>query len=72
MADQVYQIGDVRDKVLALLHQERCAVKAGAICLRLGMPYWAVKAGIDAALAGGLVVYVLGDGYRVAEQKGVV
>ena len=59
----------MRDKVLALLRKERGAVKAGAICLKLAMPYWAVKAGIESALVGRLVVYVPGEGYRIASGE---
>lgn len=68
MGEQVYRIGDLRDRVLALLRQERGAVSAGTICQRLNMPYWAVKAGIELAQTDGLAVYVPGDGYRAADE----
>lgn len=65
MADAVYRIGDVRDKVLALLRKEG-VMTAGAISLKLGMPYWAAKSGIESGQAGGLIVFVPGAGYRAA------
>lgn len=71
MSDQVYRIGDLRDKVVAMLRKERAAVSAGAICLRLALPYWAVKAGIESAVAGNLIVYVPGEGYRIAGGQAV-
>lgn len=65
MVDQVYRIGAVRDKVLALLRKTGRVMAAGEIAEALALPYWAVKAGIESAQAGGLAVYVFGEGYEI-------
>lgn len=69
--DQVYRIGSVRDKVLALLRTQARVMTAQALTEALGMPYWAVKAGVEAAQIGGLAVYVPGAGYEIASKEHV-
>lgn len=67
--DQVYRIGSVRDKVLLLLRKRAKAMTAGELAEVLGLPYWAVKAGMEAAQLGGLAVYVPGVGYEIASKE---
>lgn len=69
MVDQVYRIGDLRDKVLTLLRKTGRVMSAGEIAEALSLPYWAAKAGIDSAQAGGLAVYVFGAGYEVESKQ---
>lgn len=67
--DQVYRIGDLRDKVLLLLRKRAKAMTAGELTEVLGLPYWAVKAGVEAAQLSGLAVYVPGKGYEIASKE---
>lgn len=67
--DQVYRIGDLRDKVLLLLRKRAKAMTAGELTEVLGLPYWAVKARVEAAQLGGLAVYVQGEGYEIASKE---
>lgn len=67
--DQVYRIGDLRDKVLLLLRKRAKAMTAGELTEVLGLPYWAVKAGVEAAQLAGLAVYVPGVGYEIASKE---
>lgn len=67
--DQVYRIGDVRDKVLAVLRRKARVVSAGDLACELGLPYWAVKSGVEAAQLAGLAVYVPGAGYEIASKE---
>lgn len=57
MVDQVFRIGDLRDRVLALLHKQSTPMTAGAIARELGLPIWAVEAGLDAAFTGDLLSF---------------
>ena len=64
--DEIYRVEELRERVLKLLRQ-RGRMKSGAICLLLGLPFWAVTAALDSALKGGLVTYEPVQGFGVVE-----
>lgn len=68
MADQVYRIVDLRDRVIAFLRTQEHGAKAGFIATSLQLPLWAVFHGLDAALEGKYAVLVAGHGYFAAEN----
>nr|WP_315242151.1 hypothetical protein [uncultured Albidiferax sp.] len=65
----IYRIETVRDQVLHLLRTQTKAVSRDLIALAQGLPTYAVDAGLEAALAGGLVTYAAGDGWWIASKR---
>ena len=57
MGEQVYRIEFLRDRVVALLQERKATLTAGAIAVALDLPFWAVQAGVEAALAADQVQF---------------
>lgn len=68
MADQIFRVEELRLQVLGLLRKQE-PMKAGAICMALGVPLWATFSALESAVAAKLVVYVPGRGYELASDK---
>lgn len=68
--DAVYRIEDLRARVVALLRKEKKAITAGAIAVKLQLPFYAVQAGLESALVGELVEFASPDGWWI--KAGVV
>lgn len=66
MADQVYRVEELRRQIVDLLRGKSAPMKAGAIAMALGLPLWAVFAGLDSAVVAELVVLDVANGYAVA------
>jgi hypothetical protein len=71
MCDQVYRIGDLRKKVVDALRKRNAPTTSGALCVELGLPLWAVAAGLDAAAVAGMVDFSSPLGYRAVPVGGV-
>lgn len=65
--NQIFEIEAVRKKCLDLLRKEGRPMTTGEICLTLGLPFWAVQAGMDSARVGGLATFAGGAGWSVAQ-----
>lgn len=66
MAEGVFRIEDVRDRVVACLRKESRAISHEALVAKVALPVWAVDAGLESALLGGLVTYAAGQGLWIA------
>jgi len=67
MGEQVYRVEDLRLQMLAVLRRNQ-PMKAGAICMAMRVPLWAVFAAIESAVAAKLVTYVPGAGYELVDD----
>lgn len=65
MDQQVYEIEAVRKRCLDLLRAEARVMTPGEICMQLGLPFWAVMAGLDSARTARLAVFTPGCGWHV-------
>lgn len=65
MAEQVYRIEFLRDKVVALLRSHGKGMTRGAIANKLELPLWAVDSGLEAAVTADLVEFISPDGYWI-------
>ena len=62
--DEIYRVEELRLRVLNLLRKEG-PMKAGDICMKLTLPYWAVSSALDSAMFAGLVSYDPARGFVV-------
>lgn len=65
MAEQVFRIELLRDKVVGLLRKHGKGMTRGAIASKLELPLWAVDAGLEAAVTGDLVEFISPDGFWI-------
>lgn len=68
MGHQVFEIEAVRKRVLDLLRKEGRTMAAGSIALALGLPLWAVTAGLDSARTAGLAEFAPGAGWTAGNE----
>lgn len=54
MSEQVFLIGDLRERVVQQLAKEPHAATAAGMAQRMGLPEWAVVKGLEAARVAGL------------------
>lgn len=66
---QIYAIEDMRRRVLALLRQRPTAISRDAMATQLGLPSYAVDAGLASALEDQLVTYAEGQGWWIASHR---
>jgi hypothetical protein len=57
VSDQVFRIGYLQDEVMGVLRGANAPMTAGAVTVALGLPLWAVQAGLEAAMAADLVEF---------------
>lgn len=69
MGAEFYRVEELRLKMLAELRRSQ-PMKAGAICMALGVPLWATFAAIESAVNAKLVTYVPGVGYELTDDVG--
>lgn len=67
MGHQVFEIEAVRRRCLELLRKEDRTLTTGAVCVELGLPYWATNAGLEEARRRGEVEFTAGAGWRVVK-----
>lgn len=63
MGHQVFEIEAVRKRCLDLLRKEARSMTAGQLAVELGLPFWAVDAGLDSARQAGLARFTSGVGW---------
>lgn len=67
MGHQVFEIDALRRRCLVLLRKEDRTLTTGAVCVELGVPYWAANAGLEEARRLGEVEFTAGAGWRVVK-----
>jgi hypothetical protein len=65
MAEQVYRVELLQQKIVALLRKHGTGITPAAIAQKLDLPLWAVNAGLEAAMVGDLVEFVSPDSYWI-------
>ena len=64
---QVFEIAAVRKRCVDLLRKDGGAMTAGAITVQLGLPFWAVLAGLYNASDAGEAKFVDGTDWQAIE-----
>jgi DNA-binding transcriptional regulator LsrR (DeoR family) len=65
MAEQVYRVELLQQKIVTLLRKHGTGMTPAAIAQKLELPQWAVNAGLEAAMKGDLVEFISPDCYWI-------
>lgn len=65
MADVVYRLEYLRERILRCLRGQQAAVSTERIGVACGLPLWAVERGLESLAEHGLVVFAAGQGWWV-------
>lgn len=65
MDQQVFEIEAVRKRCLDLLRKEDRTMTAGEVAMQMGLPLWAVNAGLDSARVARLARFTGGAGWSL-------
>jgi hypothetical protein len=60
VGDTVYRIDSLRDRVVAALRKKTTHTTKGDLAVELKIPLYAVEAGLEAAIVGGLAIFAGG------------
>jgi hypothetical protein len=66
MAEGVFRIEEVQERVVACLGKETRAISHEALVAKVGLPVYALDAGLEAALLAKQVTYAVGQGFWIA------